>query len=104
MTAHHRFTPTPAGVGLRLPHLAEVVATQPAVSWFEIHPENFLANPHASELLTELARSYPISVHSVGVSIGSAGGVDRTQSQARPRADRADRSVSGVRPSRLVDA
>jgi uncharacterized protein (UPF0276 family) len=77
MTAHHRCAPARAGIGLRLPHLAEVVATRPAASWFEIHPENFLANPHATELLIALARHYPISVHSVGVSIGSAGGINR---------------------------
>jgi len=46
------------------------------VGWLEIHPENFLANPHALELLTDLARDYPISVHSVGISIGSADGID----------------------------
>ncbi|MGE3844669.1 MAG: DUF692 domain-containing protein [Vicinamibacterales bacterium] len=66
-----------AGVGLRLPHLMEVVATRPPVSWFEIHPENVLANPHAHELLLEIARHYPISVHTVGVSIGSSTGLDR---------------------------
>ena len=66
-----------AGVGLRLPHVAEVAATAPAAGWFEIHPENFLANPHAHELLLDIARRYPVSVHTVGVSIGSAGGVDR---------------------------
>jgi uncharacterized protein len=69
--------PLAAGIGLRLPHLAEVVATRPAVAWLEVHPENFLANPHATELLTDLSRHYPISVHSVGISIGSAGGIDR---------------------------
>ncbi len=66
------------GIGLRLPHLAEVVATLPSIGWLEIHPENFLANPHAMELLEELARQYPISVHTVGISIGSADGIDRT--------------------------
>jgi uncharacterized protein (UPF0276 family) len=66
-----------AGIGLRLPHIAEVVATHPAIGWLEIHPENFLANPHATELLLELSEQYPISVHTVGVSIGSANGVDR---------------------------
>jgi uncharacterized protein len=66
-----------AGIGLRLPHIAEVVATRPQVGWLEIHPENFLANPHATELLIELARQYPISVHTVGISIGSATGIDR---------------------------
>ena len=68
--------PTGAGVGLRLPHLAEVVATRPPAAWLEIHPENFLANPHATELLVEIANHYPISVHTVGVSIGSAKGID----------------------------
>lgn len=64
------------GVGLRLPHIAEVVSARPDAAWFEIHPENFLANPHALELLEEIARRYPISVHTVGVSIGSASGID----------------------------
>jgi uncharacterized protein len=77
MTAQHRPMPARAGVGLRLPHLAEVVAARPPAGWLEIHPENFLANPHATELLSELARHYPISAHSVGVSIGSACGLDR---------------------------
>src|SRR6266542_3994532 len=52
--------PHRAGIGLRLPHLAEMVATRPPVGWLEIHPENFLANPHATELLVDLSRDYPI--------------------------------------------
>ena len=75
--ASARRTPRTAGVGLRLPHLAEVVATRPRVAWFEIHPENFLANPHACELLQEVSQHYPISVHTVGISIGSTEGIDR---------------------------
>lgn len=71
-TLHRR-----AGVGLRLPHLAEVVTNRPRVPWFEIHPENFIANPHAEELLTEISDTYPISIHTVGVSVGSASGIDR---------------------------
>ena len=77
MTSHRRM-PRAAGVGLRLPHLAEVTATLPAVGWLEIHPENFLANPHATEMLTDLSRHYPISVHTVGISIGSVEGIDRS--------------------------
>ncbi len=75
MSMTHR-TPSGTGVGLRLPHMAGVVATRPNAAWLEIHPENFLANPHATELLVQLAEDYPISVHTVGVSIGSVGGVD----------------------------
>jgi uncharacterized protein len=66
------------GIGLRLPHIAEMVATRPSAGWLEIHPENFLANPHATELLIELSQFYPISVHTVGVSIGSASGLDHS--------------------------
>src|SRR2546428_5415846 len=74
----HPVTPIPntPGIGLRLAHLTEMVATRPRAGWLEIHPENFLANPHAAELLVELAANYPISVHTVGISVGSAGGLD----------------------------
>lgn len=65
-----------AGIGLRLPHLADVVARPPRVPFFEVHPESFLANPHATELLLTIAGRHPVSVHTVGVSIGSASGVD----------------------------
>lgn len=77
--------PARSGVGLRLPHIEEAVATRPSAGWFEVHPENFLANPHATELLCELAGSYPISVHTVGLSVGSAHGVDRLHLQRMRR-------------------
>lgn len=75
MTSAHK--PVTAGIGLRLPHIVEVVATRPPVGWLEVHPENFLANPHAMELLIDLSAHYSISVHTVGASVGSADGVDR---------------------------
>lgn len=67
-----------AGVGLRLQHLAAVLRDRPQAAWFEVHPENFLANPHAREMLEEIALHYPLSVHSVGISAGSATGLDHT--------------------------
>ncbi len=70
-----------AGVGLRLPHLAEVAAGAPATDWLEVHPENFLANPHARELLLEIAERHAISLHTVGLSVGSVAGVDREHLQ-----------------------
>ena len=80
-----------AGVGLRLPHIQEVVATLPPARWLEVHPENFIANPHGAELLFEARKHYPISVHTVGVSIGSASGVDRTHlARVRALVDRLD--------------
>jgi uncharacterized protein len=86
-----RTTAERTGIGLRLPHIAEVVATRPSVGWLEIHPENFLANPHGVELLTDLARDYAISVHTVGISIGSADGIDRVHlMRLRALVDRLD--------------
>jgi uncharacterized protein len=76
MSRVHR-PPIRTGVGLRLPHLAEVAATRPSAAWLEVHPENVLANPHATELLVDLARDYPVSIHTVGLSIGSVDGIDR---------------------------
>ena len=69
--------PLAAGIGLRLQHLSTVLRERPHAAWFEVHPENFIANPHAAELLGGIALHYPISVHSVGISVGSAGGIDR---------------------------
>jgi uncharacterized protein (UPF0276 family) len=54
------------------------MATRPPAGWLEVHPENFLANPHAAEILTELAAHYPISIHAVGISVGTASGIDRS--------------------------
>jgi len=73
--------PNSPGIGLRLAHLAQMVTTRPPAGWLEVHPENFLANPHAAELLAELSTQYPISVHTVGISVGSAGGIDRLHVQ-----------------------
>jgi uncharacterized protein (UPF0276 family) len=57
--------------------LAEVAAGVPTSPWLEVHPENFLANPHARELLLNIAERHALSLHSVGLSVGSVAGVDR---------------------------
>jgi uncharacterized protein (UPF0276 family) len=66
-----------AGVGLRLPHLAAAAAGAPIAGWVEIHPENFLANAHARELLGAVRERTAVAFHTVGISAGSADGVDR---------------------------
>ena len=67
----------PTGVGLRLPHLSEVAAGASRAAWLEAHPENFLGVAHARELLLRARHHHPIALHTVGVSVGSATGVDR---------------------------
>lgn len=69
--------PARAGIGLRSPHVGEVLATRPPLPWLEIHPENYLGGGPAVSALLAIRRDYPLSVHAVGLSVGSAGGVDR---------------------------
>jgi uncharacterized protein (UPF0276 family) len=65
-----------AGIGLRAPHVAEVIATRPRVPWFEVHAENYMSGGPALRTLEAIRADYAISVHGVGLSLGTAHGVD----------------------------
>ena len=60
------------GIGLRAPHVAEVLATRPAISWLEVHAENYMGEGAPLAALERLRADYPVSVHGVGLSLGSA--------------------------------
>ena len=68
--------PARAGVGLRAPHHGFVRAERPDVAWLEVHPENYMT-PGLADELAAFADRYPISLHAVGLSLGSACGLDR---------------------------
>lgn len=68
---------TMIGVGLRGPHIAEIRDTRPAISWFEVHPENYVGNEPGLAQLLKVRQHYPISLHGVGLSLGSADELDR---------------------------
>jgi uncharacterized protein (UPF0276 family) len=68
--------PASAGIGLRPPHHAALRDEPPAIAWLEAHPENHLT-PAAADDLAAFADRYPLSLHAVGLSLGSAGGLDR---------------------------
>ncbi len=70
--------PARAGVGLKAEHYADILDTRPGIGWFEVHPENYMGAggpPHA--YLTRIRELYPLSLHGVGLSIGSDGPLDR---------------------------
>lgn len=77
--ANANISPVPvrAGIGLKPEHFTEILERHPAVGWFEVHPENYLMPggpmPH---YLGKIREHYPLSFHSVGMSLGSADGVD----------------------------
>jgi uncharacterized protein (UPF0276 family) len=60
------------GIGLRAPHVAEVLATRPAIGWLEVHAENYMGGGSPLAALEQLRADYPLSVHGVGLSLGSA--------------------------------
>jgi uncharacterized protein (UPF0276 family) len=69
--------PVSAGIGLRSPHVARVRAEQPALGWLEVHSENyFVDGGPALAALEAIRRDYPISLHGVGLSLGSADALD----------------------------
>ncbi len=70
--------PNSVGVGLKAQHYQEIIDTQPDIGWFEVHPENYMGDgglPHY--FLSEIHKHYPISMHGVGLSLGSAEGLDQ---------------------------
>jgi uncharacterized protein (UPF0276 family) len=68
--------PARAGIGLRAPHVAEVMATRPAVAFLEVHTENYLGGGPAVAALERLRYDYPVSLHGVGLSLGGADPLD----------------------------
>ncbi len=65
------------GIGWRHPHYAELLERRPALDFLEVHSENFFAAGGAALAVLEQGRGhYPISLHGVGLSLGSAVGLD----------------------------
>lgn len=63
-----------AGIGFRPPHFTEIVATRPRVGFLEVHAENYMAGGSPMRQLEKLRADWPISLHGVGLSLGSAAG------------------------------
>lgn len=70
--------PTRSGIGLRTPHYREVLATLPDVGWFEVHSENYFGDGgQPLHYLERIRADYPVSLHGVGMSLGSVDALDR---------------------------
>ena len=70
--------PARAGVGFKPIHFGEIFATAQPIGFFEVHAENYMGAggpPHAK--LGALRERYALSVHGVGLSIGSMRPLDR---------------------------
>ena len=70
--------PACTGVGFKPAHFRDILAAPQPLGFFEVHAENYMGAggpPHAQ--LGALRERYALSVHGVGLSIGSMGPLDR---------------------------
>ncbi|WP_219117941.1 DUF692 family multinuclear iron-containing protein [Janthinobacterium sp. UMAB-56] len=74
--------PVLAGVGLRAAHYRDFLERLPRVGWLEVHTENYLQpSGWDSHVLHTLRQDYPISLHGVGLGLGSARGFSEAHLQ-----------------------
>ena len=86
------------GIGWRHPHNQALLERQPALDFLEVHSENFFgAGGAALAVLREGRAHYPISLHGVGLALGSAVGLDDWH------LDQLARLVDHIDPIRVSD-
>jgi uncharacterized protein (UPF0276 family) len=79
----HPPLPAAAGIGWRMPHAAELVARRPALGFIETHSENHFGRGGRSwQCLLDARALYPLSLHGVGLSIGSTDALDERHLQS----------------------
>jgi uncharacterized protein (UPF0276 family) len=73
-----RAIPARAGIGLRAVHHDALLTMRPDVGWLEAHSENYFADGGAQvDYLMRLRELYPLSLHGVGLSLGTTDPLDR---------------------------
>ena len=75
MHAQRGSVPAAAGIGLRFQHHRAVLDTRPDVAWLEVHTENYMGAASIGTL-EAVRQDYPVSLHGVGLSLGSVDGLD----------------------------
>jgi uncharacterized protein (UPF0276 family) len=69
--------PGSAGIGLRAPHYGEILERRPALGFLEVHSENFFCAGGAPlDWLERFRAVYALSLHGVGLSLGSTDPLD----------------------------
>ena len=69
--------PDRAGIGLRAAHYRDVLESLPSVGWLEVHSENYFGEGGAPLYYLDRIRAhYPLSLHGVGLSLGSTDPLD----------------------------
>jgi uncharacterized protein len=86
------------GIGWRQPHYQALMQQRPDLGFLQVHSENFFAPGGAArQVLLQARQHYEISLHGVGLSLGSAAGLDPWH------LDRLACLVEQVQPLRVSD-
>lgn len=88
-----------AGIGLRARHYRDFLDGQPDAAWLEVHSENYFGEGgHDLSVLEQLRSRYPLSLHGVGLALGSAATADDDARVARHLA-KLKRLVERIEPA-----
>ena len=86
------------GIGLRPAHAPALLAAPPPLAFVEVHSENYFgAGGAALGQLMAARQHWPVSLHGVGLGLGSAAGLDATH------LERLAALVQRVEPVRISD-
>jgi uncharacterized protein len=94
----HSLAAACVGIGLRQPHYGQMLRQRPGLGFVEVHSENFFADGGAPMAVLRQAREiWPVSLHGVGLSLGSAAGLDAWHLEQLARL------VQRIEPVRISD-
>jgi len=83
-----------AGIGLRAQHYREFLEGRPRTGWLEVHSENYFGDGgYDLHVLRRVRESYPVSLHGVGLALGSA------EDGAAPHVAKLKRLVDAIEPA-----
>lgn len=69
--------PRRAGAGFKPQHADAILADDFRIGFLEVHAENYMgAGGHPHRILSRMRQDFPLSIHGVGLSIGSPTGLD----------------------------
>lgn len=82
------------GVGLRALHYRDFLESRPATGWLEVHSENYFGEGgYDLHVLRRVRENYPLSLHGVGLALGSA------EDGAAPHVEKLKRLVDAIEPA-----
>ena len=86
--------PPRAGIGLKAQHYEEILNENFDVGWLEFHSENYLCDGGPTlRWLDAIRERFSVSMHGVGLSLGSANALDKTHLKKLSRLE------NNIRPS-----